>query len=162
MSIRLRDGGAEDIAQIVAMMRDFEEWLCGLDGSELSFDSQEVERRLHLHGFGARPRFRLLVAEGEASPQLLGYAIYDVSFWADGLMPVILMSDFYVAPDMRRQGLGRMLLTRLSEIGQEEGCESILWTVWRPNLEAQAFYEALGAEAIDDERMMMLKIDAGR
>lgn len=140
------------------MMRDFEQWLCTLDGSAFSFDAQETERRLRVHGFGARPRFRLLIAEDQQTA--LAYALYDVSFWADGLMPVILMSDFYVDPRQRRRGVGRALMQRLADIGRDEGCEGVLWTVWRPNPEAQTFYEAIGAEAVDDERLMMLKIES--
>lgn len=156
--MRIRAGIAADIPQIITMMQDFEQFLCRLDGSEFVFDITETERRLRLHGFGSQPRFRLLIAEDHQ--KLLGYAIYDVSFWADGLMPVILMSDFYVDPQQRRRGLGRALMQRLAEIGRNEACEEIMWTVWRPNLEAQTFYEAIGAEAVDDERMMMLKIDS--
>jgi GNAT superfamily N-acetyltransferase len=156
VSAVIRAGVEADIPEIMRMMREFEQWLCTLDGSEFSFDEEETAERLHRHGFGARPRFRTLIADGQSGP--LGYAIYDVSFWADGLMPVILMSDFYVDPRSRRTGVGRSLMNHLAEIGQREGCEGVLWTVWRPNLSAQAFYEAVGAEAIDDERLMLLKI----
>lgn len=158
MSTAIRAGVEADIPALVDMMREFEQWLCTLDGSEFSFDDQETEQRLRQHGFGTRPRFHTVIAEDGQRP--LGYAIYDVSFWADGLMPVILMSDFYVDPKHRRKGLGRSLMQRLAEICKEEGCEGVLWTVWRPNLEAQSFYEAVGAEAIDDERLMLLKIES--
>lgn len=73
---------------------------------------------------------------------VLAYAGYDVQSATRGWH----VSDIYVMPDMRGQGIGRALLLALpSESGQAWSS----WTVLRSNKAARRFYAALGAEEVD-------------
>lgn len=49
-------------------------------------------------------------------------------------------------------------MSRLAEIGRGDGCELVLWSVWRENAQARRFYERLGAKAIADEELMRWRI----
>ena len=51
---------------------------------------------------------------------------------------------------MRRQGLGRALLTRLASIAVERGCGRLEWAVLDWNEPAIAFYRSIGAVPLAD------------
>ncbi len=71
---------------------------------------------------------------------------------------MVLLTDLYVRESWRSRGIGRALMNRLAKIGRDEDCELIVWTVWSENAQAKRFYERLGAEAVDDQRLMKLSI----
>ena len=49
-------------------------------------------------------------------------------------------------------------MRRVREIAAERGAGRLVWTVDRRNLEAQRFYQQLGADSVDDVHLMSLKV----
>jgi GNAT superfamily N-acetyltransferase len=153
--VTTRSATQDDMAAVATMAGKFHAWLAALDGSDPCFDAEATAAKLVRCGFGQRPLFSALIAEakGEAGGEAVGYALYNIGFWADSLQGMVLLSDLYVRGAWRSRGVGKALMDRLAEIGRG-GCEIVLWTVWTKNEAARRFYERLGAQAIDDERLM--------
>lgn len=149
--VTIRSATRQDMAAVAALAGEFQAFLAAIDGSDPSFDVEGTEAKLLQAGFGAKPLFSSIVAEAES--ETVGDAIYNIGFWADSLQGMVLLSDLYVRQAWRSRGLGKALMGRLAEIGRDAGCEIVLWTVWRENAQARRFYQRLGAEAIDEERL---------
>ena len=92
---------------------------------------------------GPAPRAVLLVAEldGALAGFVTGNAIYDSMRAADAFF----LNDLYVAPEARRRGAGRALVSRLAALAKERGALCLWWGVDLGDDEALRFYEALGA-----------------
>lgn len=72
------------------------------------------------------------------------------------------LEDLFVKPTYRGEGIGFALFQRLAQIAEARGCRRIDWSR-RPsgwNDEAVEFYNALGAEPLDDWTTMRLDEDA--
>jgi ribosomal protein S18 acetylase RimI-like enzyme len=56
----------------------------------------------------------------------------------------LLIDHIAVAPEARRQGLGRILLNAAQGLARDLGVDEILLDTWEANTEAQAFFRAEG------------------
>ncbi len=152
----IRDAVLGDARAIAGMMEEFFDYLCALDGSTSTFEKAVGEMKLVRDGFGERPLFSAVIAEQDGAP--VGYAIFNIAYWADSLQGTVFMSDLFVKEEARGSGVGKAIMERLAEIGRDAGCEQILWTVWRKNPAAHAFYQRLGSQELEDEYVMRLGI----
>ena len=102
------------------------------------------EASLREDGFGAAPRFQVVLAEvnGKAVGLALYFFIYSTWISSNGLY----LEDLYVAPEFRRAGVARALMQHLARAAEENGCGRMIWLVLRNN-PAVKFYERIGAEA---------------
>jgi GNAT superfamily N-acetyltransferase len=115
---------------------------------------EEAYRR---DGFGPNPHFSGLVAEvGEG---LAGYLLHHPGYDVDRSAPITMIIDCFVAPSMRRHGLGRRLMEAVAQDARAAGSIELVWAVYRPNRLAYVFYEALGAQHITDLTLMRLPLD---
>ena len=71
---------------------------------------------------------------------------------------MVVVSDLFVREPWRGHGIGKQLMDRLADAGQDPGCTRIMWTVWSRNEAAQRFYRAIGADAMDGEVLMSVRI----
>ena len=152
----IRTARRGDMAEIAVMAKEFEAFLSSLDGSEPGFDAAAAAAALKRWGFGAQPLFSALIAESEDGAA--GYAIYSPMFWADSMEAALFMSDLYVREAWRGKGLGQAFMAELAERGRAQDCGLLLWSVWTENPAAQRFYAGLGADRLDDELLMSLKL----
>jgi GNAT superfamily N-acetyltransferase len=97
-------------------------------------------------GFGAAPRFRVLLAEWDGEPVGLAFYFLGYSTWRG--RPVLYLEDLFVRPSHRKLGLGLGLMRRLARIAVDEGCPRFVWEVLDWNEPALRFYESLGAEVL--------------
>lgn len=142
--VTIRPATRDAMAAVAAMAGEFHGFLAAIDDSDPSFDVEATAAKLERSGFGARPLFSALIAEAEG--EAVGYAIYNIGFWADRLQGVVLLTDLIVREAWRSRGDRKRLMDRLAEIGKDEGCEMVLWIVWTKNEPAKRSYERLGAE----------------
>ena len=63
-------------------------------------------------------------------------------------------------PTARGTGLGKRLLQRLAQIAVERDCGRFEWSVLDWNVDAQAFYERMGATMLPDWRICRVTGDA--
>lgn len=113
---------------------------------------------LHDHLFGARPMAEVLIAELDSRP--VGFALFFHSFSTFEGRPGIYLEDLFVDPAARGSGVGKALLGALARLAIDRGCARLEWSVLDWNAPAIAFYQSLGADAMDGWTINRLHGDA--
>ena len=99
--------------------------------------------------FGPQPAVSALVAE-TSDAEVVGFALYFLSFSTWEGVPGIYLEDLYVAPDARGTGLGKALLQALAALAVARGYPRFEWSVLNWNQPSIDFYEAVGAVPMDE------------
>ena len=129
--VTIRAAGTPDAAAVSAL-------LCEFNGEGLS--PQALTRRMGEVGdletafVGAWDDLAAGVLVLRTAPTLSG-----PDDWAE-------ITEMYVRPSFRRRGIGRALVEAAVAHGRERGCRELHLLVDPQNVEAQAFYRALGLE----------------
>ncbi len=89
------------------------------------------------------------VDEGEAVAFALFFHNFSTFLGRRGLY----LEDLFVEPAHRGHGHGKALLKHLARIAVERGCGRFEWSVLDWNVDAQQFYESLGAVVMPDWRI---------
>jgi GNAT superfamily N-acetyltransferase len=114
-----------------------------------------TEADLLRDGFGEQPCFECLIAEnGEGHGQPTGFALYFYNYSTWRGRPGIHLEDLFVLPRFRGQGIGKALLARVAARAAEQGCPRLQWDVLAWNQTAIDFYQSLGAQFLDEWRIM--------
>ncbi len=96
--------------------------------------------RAELHYFVRHPRSTTTIADLEG--EIVGFCVVDWKLESGRKIGHFITID--VAPELRRKGLGRLLMLAAEEQLTADGCIAITLEVATDNLGAQAFYEMLG------------------
>jgi GNAT superfamily N-acetyltransferase len=119
-------------------------------------------------GFGERPAFEVLVAEGDGTgeerdgtgaeggalagappaPRIIGFALYFFSYSTWEGRRCLYLEDLFVEPGWRGRGVGMGLMRALAATAVERGARRFVWQVLDWNAPAIAFYERLGARVL--------------
>jgi GNAT superfamily N-acetyltransferase len=86
----------------------------------------------------------------EVGGEAAGFALWFRTFSTWLCRPGLWLEDLYVSPDQRRGGVGRALLAHIARIAVERGYGRVEWSALHWNTPALDFYEALGAEIMDE------------
>jgi GNAT superfamily N-acetyltransferase len=131
---------------------------------ELIYELAEFERERHMvtiteadllrDGFGAKAKFRALIAEW--SGQTAGYALFYGCYSTWEGRPGLFLEDVFVRSPYRSSGIGKALLTEVARIAQVEQCYGVRWEVLHWNQAAIEFYQKLGATFLDQWKSMVL------
>ena len=108
--------------------------------------------------FGERPAAEALIAETAEGP--LGFALFFQNFSTWTGKRGLYLEDLYVTPEARGAGVGTALLRHLAGIALDRGCTRFEWAVLDWNVDAQAFYKAMGAQSMDEWRINRVSGDA--
>ena len=141
---RIRPIAPDDVPAVVELIYDLAEYerlreLCHITTDQL---------RTAL--FGPTPALFGLVAVDGAQLSVVGYALYFLNFSTWEGVHGIYLEDLYVRPDARGRGAGKALLRSLARRCLAEGLGRLEWAVLDWNAPAIGFYDALGAQALDD------------
>ena len=98
--------------------------------------------------FGSAPAVFSLVAETDG--EVVGFALYFLSFSTWEGVHGIQLEDLYVRPTQRGTGRGTALLAALAAIAVARGYARVDWSVLDWNTPSIAFYRSLGAVAMDE------------
>ncbi len=152
MGTVVRSATAADVAQILAFIRALAEFERAPDAVVAT------EEGLLRDGFGPNPYYSCLIAEHDG--QAAGFALffYDYSTWMG--RPGIYLEDLYVLPEFRGRGIGKALLQRVAAVAVEKECGRLNWAVLDWNTPAIDFYRAMGAEFMDEWRLVRLEGEA--
>lgn len=155
--IRTRAAGPEDMAAVLLMIRE----LARFEKAEDQVRATEAD--LRRDGFGATPRFEVLLAERldpaadgqradlKPAAEPVGFALFfhNYSTWEG--RPGLYVEDLYVAEGARGLGAGRRLLAALAALALARDCRRLELSVlhWNP---AREFYRALGFGPLSEWR----------
>lgn len=157
--LRIRQATEADLVALTALTREFNDYLDSLGGQAPAKDGAEIAAaamgRLRSFAFGPSPICKILIADLDA--KTIGYLTYYIGAFMDDATPALHVADFYVSAHHRRQGAGRALMLEARRIAADLGASRLLWTVWRRNLDAIRFYEALGAELEPDDGAVLMQ-----
>jgi len=78
--------------------------------------------------------------------RLVGYACLYWHFSSIKAVETVLMNDLYVAPEARREGIGRALIDAAAGVARERGSPVLEWSTAPDNATAQRLYDSTGAE----------------
>ena len=131
----MQEADAEAVAAMVAELNRHE----GYDPA-LGPDAAALRRAF----LGGAARGRLLVAE--AGPGLAGYVTLHLNYETTFTSPGAYVGDLYVVPALRRQGIGRALLSAAARLVRAGGGDHLWWTALPGNTGGHAFYRRLGAK----------------
>ena len=113
------------------------------------------EADLERYGFGADPKFRVVIAEWDGQPAGFALFFHNYSTWEG--KPGLFLEDLFVSPRFRGKGIGRGLLTHLAQLAVREGCARFQWQVLDWNTPSIRFYESLGARVLNDWLTMRIE-----
>lgn len=94
--------------------------------------------------------FAVLVAE-DRDGALIGYALVGTRPYVDGCRtsPVGYLEEWWVAPEVRRHGIGRLLVEAAERWAAARGLSEMASDTWLHNTVSQAAHERLGYEETD-------------
>jgi len=101
----------------------------------------EVKKNL-VHGLRAHPTTLVFLAYSGGAP--VGVAICFRGFSTFAARPLINIHDLAVVPELRGQGVGRLLLDAVAEKGRALGCCKLTLEVLEHNERARRVYDAAG------------------
>jgi len=148
----IRFATREDVPVIVELIRELAVY------ERLEHLATATPARLEAELFGARPACECLI--GEQDGQAAGFALFFHNFSTFLCRKGLYLEDLFVRPSARGTGLGKALLTRLAQIAVERECGRFEWSVLDWNVDAQAFYQRMGATMLPDWRICRVTGDA--
>lgn len=144
---QIRFAEKKDAALIVKYIRDLATYENELD--EVSNTPEILEEYMFDQG-GAEA----LIGEYKGVP--VGFAFFHNSFSTFLGKPGIALVDLYIEPDMRGNGFGKAILSRLAEITKERKCQRLEWWLHDWNESAAARYRKWGAQMVKDIRVFRM------
>lgn len=146
----IRPATAEDVGALFDLILELASYEKLTDA--VSGDPEVLRRSL----FEERAAEALLL---EARDELVGYAIFFTTFSTFECRSGIWLEDVYVRPEERRGGIGRAVMEHLAALAQDRGASRLEWAALDWNEPALNFYEKLGAERLDDWKILRLDRD---
>ncbi len=147
--LSIRPAVPEDIPLILELIREL------ADYEKAPQDAVARHEDLLRDGWGAQPKFRVLIAEWDRKPAGFALFFYNYSTWQG--RAGIYLEDLFVRPEFRKRGIGKALLVRLAQIAVEENCGRFQWAVLDWNQPSIDFYEALGAKKLSE--WIIMRVD---
>jgi GNAT superfamily N-acetyltransferase len=157
--LRIRPAGEDDVPLIFSLIVELAEY-------ERAPEQVTGSPDLLREGlFGASPTAEAVIAEAAGdggAPEPLGFALFHGTFSTWECRPGLWLEDLYVRPAHRRGGVGLALIQHVARVAVERDCSRLNWVALDWNAPALSFYEKLGAEALDDWRLLRLSGEALR
>jgi GNAT superfamily N-acetyltransferase len=111
-------------------------------------------------GFGPQQKFRALIAEWEGKPA--GYASFFHFYSTFQGRAALFLEDLFVLDKLRGKGIGKALLVKVAKLAIEEKCFGLRWEVLDWNRPAIDFYQKLGADFLNERKVVAFDADALR
>ncbi|MGD9982190.1 MAG: GNAT family N-acetyltransferase [Hyphomonadaceae bacterium] len=123
-------------------------------GEEGAASSLETDR-IKAHAFGSNALFEAWVAQERNNAPLIAFAIITKSYDVRRGAPNLVLCELYVAPEDRRSGLARKMMTAVARRARDLGARELAITTGVENEVAQRFFAAVGAKRRDAAVFMM-------
>ena len=138
--LEIRAATEDDVPLILSLIRELAEY------ERLSHEVVATEEALRDSLFGERRFAEVLL--GYLGDDPAGFALFFHNFSTFLGKPGIYLEDFYVKPDFRGLGIGRVLLVHLAKLARERDCGRLEWSVLDWNEPAIGFYRSIGASPV--------------
>ena len=152
MSVSVRAATPADASLIHQFIRDLAEYEKLLDAVEAT----EADTAAAL--FGETPRAFADIAQIDGQP--VGFALWFYNYSTFVGRHGIYLEDLFVRPAARGSGAGKALLANLAKRCVAENLGRLEWSVLDWNAPSIAFYDSLGAAAMDEWIIRRLTGDA--
>lgn len=141
----IREARDDDLGQILSMIGELADYEHEPDAVRATRDGLAAAL------FCAHPSVFCLIAEADDSGgQVVGFALYFLTFSTWEGVPGIHLEDLYVRPAYRRSGYGGALLHKLATIATDQGYARLEWTVLDWNQSAMNFYDRIGGRPMPE------------
>lgn len=151
--ITIRVALPADVPQIMNFVREL---------AEFERETDKVvatEALLHEAMFGEdRPSAEAIIAEIDGKPVGMALFFHNFSTWTG--WRGLYLEDLYVTPEARGHGVGSALLKHLAGVARDRGCTRFEWAVLDWNINAQKFYQSMGAVQLNEWRINRVTGDA--
>ncbi|HEY8910183.1 MAG TPA: GNAT family N-acetyltransferase [Desulfosporosinus sp.] len=137
----LRFAERNDVALILDFIREL------ADYENMSQDVVATEEVLRESLF-ERKIAEVIIGEFQDKPVCFVLFFYNFSTFIG--KPGIYLEDLFVKPEMRGQGLGKIMLSYLAKLAIERNCGRLEWACLDWNDPSIKFYKHLGATPMDD------------
>jgi GNAT superfamily N-acetyltransferase len=107
----------------------------------------EIGPKLARDGFAAEPFFEILIAD--RGSEALGYSMSWPSYETQEAEVVVSLSDLYVLPTARGEGIGSALMGEVARRGRARGWAGMWWPVFKSNDTARRYYARFASEDPD-------------
>lgn len=142
MTVIVRPAVPPDTALILGFIRDLAEY------ERLAHEAVASEADIASALFTPHPRAFCDIAEADGAP--VGIALWFYNFSTFTGRHGIWLEDLFVQPAARGMGAGKALLAALARRCVGEGLTRLEWSVLDWNAPSIAFYDSLGAAAMDE------------
>jgi len=142
MTVTIRPAAPADAGLVYGFVRALAEYEKLLE--EVVATEADLARDL----FGPAPRVFAEIAEADGRP--VGFALWYYSYSTFAGRHGIYLEDLFVVPEARGRGAGKALLRSLARHCLDEGLGRLEWAVLDWNAPSIAFYDSLGAAAMDE------------
>lgn len=144
MSITVRKAAREDAPEFIRLITALAEF------ESLAPPDAAARERLVRHGWpddGGKPRYTAWLVEvsEEGASKAAGYAITFETYSSFLAQPTLYLEDIFVLPEYRGMSAGSNLIRRLIQEAVDTDCGRMEWVVLDWNVNAQGFYQRLGA-----------------
>src|SRR5437667_630292 len=150
-NLQIRPARVEDVPVILELIRDLATY------ERAPEEVTATEEGLAEVLFGERPAAEVLLALEGDSP--VGFAVFFHNFSTWLGRPGLYLEDLFVKPEKRGKGYGRALLVELAKVARGRGCGRMEWAVLNWNEPAIKFYQALGAQPMNEWTVFRLTRD---
>ena len=142
MSVSIRPATPADAALIHQFILDLADYEKLLD----TVEATEADTAAALFG----PKARAFADIAELDGQPVGFALWFYNYSTFVGRHGIYLEDLFVRPSARGAGAGKALLANLAKRCVDEGLGRLEWSVLDWNAPSIAFYDSLGAAAMDE------------
>lgn len=154
MDPRIRPAAPADVPPLIDLVRE----LADYEREPASARATIEQFQAALFPASGEPHVFAHVAEVDG--EVVGMAIWYLSFSTWTGTHGIWLEDLFVRPSQRGSGLGRALLAALAEVCVERGYARLEWWVLDWNEPAIGFYRSLGAQPMDEWTVFRMDGDA--
>lgn len=144
--LSIRSGTPNDVPLLMTLLQEF--------AAYERVSTVITEEQLRQDGFGARPKFQVLIAEIDGLP--VGYALF-FDCYSSLRGHAIFLEDLFVRPRFRGKSVGRALLAHVARLTEDAKGFGIMFNVLAWNDGAIKFYQRMGATFLDDWKTVCLE-----
>lgn len=148
MGLKIRPVRPDDLGRLTALCAEHAEY------EKLSYCDNGQQQRLQAALFNHPPLLFIWVVADD-NDALHGYlsATIDYSTWSAA--PFVYMDCLYLTAELRKQGIGRQLMTTLINFAQQRQCSEIQWQTPPDNQLGIDFYQHIGASSLTKSRFTL-------